>query len=305
MSRKKRPNQAFANPTADAGVDVSMDMGAQDAFIKSQSVKLRHFMAMPSPIGKKSRGDYRRPDQYDDESVGGLLFKEAGCFSAVMLSNSRGKKDLDGGSMDMSSCRITLPRFYENEKGDDTQKRIYLAPGDKVYVANPEVDVRVVNYQEVEFNQERDNVLQFPAVCIQMIQDSRGITYEEDVDFKLTPDGNIRWTPGAKNPGIDPDTKMGRVYAVRYLYLAHWYIVSLPNEVRIGQVTDGNTRGESRYPYNAQLVREYVYHQRKNSDNQKQKKEFDHGPSREIQDPPYPVGEGPFIKINMSDVEDE
>lgn len=301
----KRPLQAFANPDSLKVPDVSFDLSSMDAFVKSQAVKLRHFMAMPSPIGKKSRGDYRRPDQYDDESTGGLLFKEAGCFSAVMLNNSRGKSDIDAGSMDMSSCRITLPRFYEDENGQDKQKRIYLAPGDKVYVANPDVDVRVVNYQEVEFTPDRDNVLQFPAVCVQMIQDSRGKTYEEDVDFRLTPDGNIRWVSPENNPGIDPDTKKGRVYAVRYLYLAHWYIVSIPNEVRIGQVTDGENRSEARYPYNAQLVREYVYHQRKNSDNQAQKKEFDEGPSREVSEPQYPSGPTPFIKINMSDVEDE
>lgn len=300
---KKRPLQSVANPPGIQVPDVSFDLSSMDALVASHAVRLNHFMAMPSPIGKKARGDYRRPDQYDDESLGGFLYKKAGCFSAVMLGNSRSKSDIDGGSMDMSSCRITMPRFYEDENGDFTDKRIYIAPGDKVYVANPEVDTKVVNYQEVEYIPDRDNVLQFPAVCIQMISDSKNIQYEEGVDFTVTSQGNIRWT--GRNPGIDPDTKKGRVYSVRYLYEAHWYVVSLPNEVRIGRVSDEKGRNESRFPYQAQLVREFVYHQRKNSDSTKPKAEKDEQPSREVIEPARPLAPGPFIKINMNDVEDE
>lgn len=302
---KKRPKQAYANPPAIEIPDVSFSLDSFDELTRSQGIKLRHFMSMVSPLGKKQKGDWRRPDQYDDESVGGLIFKETGCFTANMESNNRSASDGEGGIMNNSSCFIGLPRFYEDANGNDIDKRIYLAPGDKLYVANPEVDVKVVNYQEVEYVPDRDNILQFPAVCVLMIVDSQGTSFEEGIDFKITPDGNLRWAPNKKNPGIDPDTKKGRVYAVRYLYVAHWYVVSIPNEVRIGNVTEGNERTEQRFPYNAQLVREYVYHQRKNSNALEQPKEFDHGPSREVPNPPEPQGKLPFIRINMDDVEDE
>lgn len=301
MARKKRPLQAFANPASNKIPDVSMDLGSLDALIRSQSVKLKHFMAMVSPIGKKSRGDYRRPDQYDDVSSNGFLYKEVGCFPAVMTSNSRHKQDLDGGSMDNSTCFISLPRFYIGEDDEFLDKRIYLAPGDKVYLANPEVDVRVINYQEVEYT-VTDNVLQFPVDSVQMLVDSRNQSYECGTDFVVTNDGNIRWI--GKNPGIDPDTGKGRVYSIRYLYTAHWYVVSIPNEVRIGQVTENGVRSEQRYPYNAQLVREYVYHSRRNGD-EKPPKEFDEGPTRETRAPIEPVLPQPFIKINMDDIEDD
>ena len=303
MARKKKGPQAV---TAFPEVpQVSFDLKVQDNFVTSHAVEFVHFSALPSPIGLKDKGGYRRSDQYDDESTNGFLYKKVGCFSAVMMSNSRQKADLDGGQMDPSVCRITLPRFYNiDENNESAGKRIYLAPGDRIYVKNPKVDTNVVNYQLMEYDQDRDNVAQFPIKCIESVVDNRNISYNEGVDFIVTREGNIRWINPTKNPGMDVDTGKGRVYAIRYIYEAHWYVVSLPNEVRIGRVTEGDSREETRFPYQAQLVREYVYHNRKNSDKPNQKQEKDERPSREVPEPSNTLHKKPKIKIEMSDIEE-
>jgi hypothetical protein len=61
---------------------------------------------------------------------------------------------------------------------------------------------------------------------------------------------------GRKNPGVDFESGSGRIYSIRYTYLAHWYIVELINEIRV--TNDGNGK-PVRMPYHAVIQREYVY----------------------------------------------
>lgn len=303
----KRPikqQQAIAAP--DNVPEVYFNLNTQDNFVASMAPEYIHYQAIPSPLGKKSKGDYRRPDVYDDESLGGFLYQCAGTFSGVMLSNSRSKSDIDGGNEDSAGSRMTMPRFYNAEvEGDTVGKRIYMAPGDKVYIKDPNVDVKVVNYQEFEYTPDRDNIMQFPVHSVMSLVDSRNTRYTCGEDFEVTADGNIKWLNPVRNPGIDPDTGKGRVCAIRYLYLGFWYVISIPNEIRIGRVLEGDGRVEARFPYQVQLIREYVYHQRKNSDNAKQKVETDGLPSKEVPEPVRPIVKGPTVKVQMTDVEEE
>jgi hypothetical protein len=89
-----------------------------------------------------------------------------------------------------------------------------------------------------------------------MLRDSNNNSYKEGWDFKIDKDGNIQWIEGKRNPGIDTDTGLGRIYSIRYTYLAHWYIVDLINEVRVTNDGEGNP---VRMPYHATIQREYVY----------------------------------------------
>lgn len=305
MARKKTKGpQQFAAPIFGAVPQVSFNVNLQDNFITSHSVELEHYKAIPSPIGKKLKGDYRRSDELDTVSSNGYIYKCAGSFSAVMLGNNRGRGDGDGGFFDTSSARLTFPRFYNapGTKGESDGERIYLAPGDRVYVKNKDIDTRVPNYQEVQYDPNKDDILQFPAVKVEYLIDSRNIEYECGLDFKITEQGNIRWLPKGRNPGIDTETGKGRVYSIRYLYTAHWYIVSLINEVRIGRVTENGKRQESRFPYHASIVREYVYHNRNNAQEVIGDKKEDI--PRAQREPQERVNKGPFVKVNMDDIED-
>lgn len=284
-------------------VQQSLDLVKQDKFATSFAVDFVHYKAMISPIGKKDRGDYRRSDGVDTVSSNGMIYKCAGTFSATMTDNSRSQKRTEGGIADPSESRLVLPRFYNKDALSDG-KRIYLAPGDRVYIADPNADVRVSNYHEMDF-MDGENIPMFPIVCMeQPIIDSRNIEYTENVDFSITKAGNILWLPTGKNPGIDPTTGKGRVYSIRYLYNAHWYVTVIPKEIRITNVTSGGVRTPERMPYHAIVVREYIFHEQNRGDQKNQLKSKN--PKRVQEAPVESITPDRFtVPVDMSAIGDE
>lgn len=273
--------------------DIGINLESQDEFIKNRGVNLEHYAAIPSPIGLKDRGDYRRTDQYDSTSSNGMIYKKVGCFTGVIVSNSKRKTPSEGGIVDYSTARLLLPRFYNDNK------EIHLAPGDRVFIKD--VDVLVSNYQRMQYDPGNFDRAQFPIKCVEYLIDSRGIEYKEGIQFKIQ-DGYIEWIDGKDNPGIDPDTGKGRVYSIRYKYNAHWYITEIPNEVRVAQAfnADGEKVAE-RMQYSAVIQREYVYYNQNNDINK------DYGKEklvRNIEEPKDPIDTiyEYEIKVDMNDI---
>jgi hypothetical protein len=125
----------------------------------------------------------------------------------------------------------------------------------------------VSNAQEMDYQEGIDNEPMFPIVSMEEpILDSRNVQYNPGIDFNITPQGNIAWVDGANNPGIDPETGKGRIYSIRYLYRAFYYVTALPKEVRVTNVTTDGIRGPARMPYHAIIVREYVFHHKNRGD---------------------------------------
>lgn len=272
-----------------------MDLAKNDDLIKGRGVSFTHFVAIPSPIGLKDRGDYRRSDQYDTISSNGMIYKKAGCFVATIVSNSKKKTPNDGGIFDHSVARLLVPRFY------DDGEEIHLAPGDRVFVTD--IEVLVPNYHRMTYNPGGVDRAQFPIKSVQHVIDSKNNEYKCGVHFTIS-DGHIKWVEGKDNPGIDPDTGKGGVYSIRYKYNAHWYITELPNEVRVIQgLDDSGNRTVQRMPYSAIIQREYIYY------NQNNDVDADHGREKEVRDieePKEPVAVvGEYqVKIDMDDIGD-
>lgn len=274
MADTKKPtgNQVDTINRFSPFVQMSLDLTKQDNFATSFAVEFTHYKAMTSPIGKSDRGDYRRNDGVDTITSNGMLYCCGGKISATMTDNERSKGKSDGGVTDPSQARLVMPRFYNKDALADGD-RIYLAPGDRLYVADPDADVLVSNYHEMDYEVGMDNVPMFPIVKLDScLIDSRNIQYTCGVDFKITSEGNIRWIDGGRNPGINPDTGKGRIYSIRYLYRAYWYVLSIPKEVRITNVTTGTVRTPERMAYHAVIVREYIYHNQNRGDSQNQNK---------------------------------
>lgn len=287
---------------------LSFDLKKQDAFVTSFAVDFLHYKAMPSPIGKKDRGDYRRQDGVDTITSNGMIYKCSGIFSATMVDNERQQKKVDLSTLDPSTSRIIMPRFYNKDgtKGDQSDgERIYLAPGDRLYIADANADVKVANYQEMDYEAGIDNVPMFPIIELELpIVDSRNIEYTQNVDFSITCDGNIRWLDSGKNPGIDPTTGKGRVYSVRYRYKAYWYVTMLPKEVRVTNVTTNGVRSPERMAYHAVITREYVYHNQNKGDATNQLKSKD--PKRAQSAPVQSITPNKFvIPVDMSAIGEE
>lgn len=247
--------------------EISFNLDKQDAFIKSHGVSFLHFRAIPSPIGLKDIGGYRRSDSLDTISENGFIYKKHGEFEGVVMSNNKSKQPIEGGVFDYSQARLTLPRFYNEDSDIASEERIHLVQGDRLYLRDvPVKEKNVVNYQRVEYSPNSSDYLQFPATSVEVLIDSRGEEYKENIHFKVNKVGNIEWISGKKNPGIDPETGRGRIYSIRYTYEAHWYVASVINELRIGNTTVGSERKDTRMPYHVMIQREYVYHNRNRGD---------------------------------------
>jgi hypothetical protein len=272
-------------------VQESFDLARMDAFVKSLGAEFYHWKATPSPIGLNDRGDYRRQET-DVITSNGYVYTFGGKFTATMTSNQKQQKRPGdtGAVFDSSTAYLVLPRFYdgkedqpidgvaegncdnlplqvgpigENCSGDCGVKqegvRIRLTPGDRLY-HDPTIDDLVVNKELLNYSFDSPNISMFPIVRMDApIIDSRGIYYKEGIDFTIC-NGNIIWTPGKANPGIDPDTGAGRTYSIRYLYRAFYYVTDIIKEVRITEVTEGNVRRPERMPMHIAIQREYVYH---------------------------------------------
>lgn len=308
MSNRK-PN-GIQIDTIDRNLDFvqeSFDLDRLDNFVTGLGVEYFHYKGMPSPIGKGDRGDYRRNDGVDTITSNGMIYRCAGKFTATMTDNSRDRKRGEAGVLDPSESKLVMPRFY-NKNGVADGDRIYLSPGDRIYVADPQADVLASNPQNMDYEPGIDNVPMFPIVKMEMpLICSRNIEYIQGVDYEITRDGNIRWLAGGKNPGIDPDTGKGRVYSVRYLYRSYWYITILLKEVRVTNVTTNGERAPERMPYHAIAVREYMYHNQNKGDKTNQLKSKDS--KREVKEPVTSINPNKTtIPVDMSaigDSEDE
>lgn len=302
--RKTTGIQADAINRHSPFTQISFDLKKQDQFVTSLAVDYLHYKAMPSPIGKNDRGSYRRNDGVDTITSNGMIYRCAGKFSATMVDNDRSQQRSQSGIVDPSQSRLILPRFY-NKDGQADGDRIYMAPGDRIYIADPDADVLVSNYQEMDYSAESDNIPMFPIVKMEgNIVDSRNQEYVCGVDFKITDSGNIRWIAGGKNPGLDPDTGKGRIYSIRYLYKAYWYVTSLPKEVRVTNVSTGNIRSPERMPYHAVVVREFVYHNQNKGDQENQNKPKE--PNRAVEAPKQALQPDKYvIPVDMSAIGDD
>lgn len=299
--RKPTGTQVDTIARSSAYIQPSFDLRKQDQFVTSFAVDFKHFKAMPSPIGKNDRGDYRRNDGVDTLTSNGMIYTCSGTFSATITDNSREQKRQEGGIVDPSQSRLVMPRFY-NKIGLSDGDTIYLAPGDRLYVADPKADTKVPNYQEMDYIPGVKNVPMFPIVKMEVpIMDSRGEFYNEGVDYVVTSCGSILWQAGGKNPGIDPDTGKGRIYSIRYLYNAFWYVHSLPKEVRITNVTTGGVRSPQRMPSYALILREYVFHNQNKGDKTNQNPTT---PSRQAHEPIENIDPARYaIQVDMSGIE--
>lgn len=288
-------------------IQESFDLDRLDNLSAGLGVQYTHYKCLPSPIGQKDRGDYRRSDGVDTITSNGMIYFKSGVFTATMTDNSRQRERGSAGVLDPSESKLVLPRFYDTDDTSSSDgKRIYLSPGDRIYVADPDAIVLVSNPQKMDYLPDEDNIPMFPIVELEVpILDSRNIQYVQDVDYAITRDGNIRWLQGGKNPGIDPDTGKGRIYSVRYLYKSYWYITTLLKEVRITNVTTDGVRSTERMPYHCVVQREYIYHNQNHGNKANQLKSKD--PKRADAAPQESINPSKYtVPVDMSGIgEDE
>lgn len=238
--------------------NIKFNLKSLEQFGNNRGIVFTHWSAIPSPIGLKDRGEYRRSDSLDTVSENGFIYTKVGEFVGTILGNSHQNGKTAGQNIyDSSNARVVMPKHYI-----DGETEISLLPGDRIYAKD--VELKVDNYQRASYTPNGSDYLQFPATEVSILIDSQNKKYTYKRDFKINKDGNIKWYAGRKNPGTDIDTGKGRVYSIRYKYVAFWYISSLINEIRITNTEGSDT--PARMPYQANIQREYVYHNKNRGD---------------------------------------
>lgn len=230
---------------------VSFDVDAFDEAVRSHGVTFVHWRAMKCPVGMIDEYDSRRVHEDHSGCSNGFLYTRAGAVTCLFTGNSTQSQIGEVGIMDGSMVSVTLPRFYDPPDASP----IYIAPFDRLYLA--EESIVVPDWQVFRHEPTGIDKLNFPAVSVQDLVDSRGIRYHRP-DFEIN-DGKLVWS--GTRPGVDPDTGRGLVCSIRYTYRPYWYVKSLVHEVRVSQAENPLTglRETNRMPQAIVLQREYVY----------------------------------------------
>lgn len=224
----------------------AFDLDAFDELVQAHGVRFVHYRGMPNPVGLVDLYDSRRPDPDHSGASNGMVYTKAGCVTCMFSGNSKDLRAMEGGVLNAANAQITPTRYYEG-----TKEYVYLAPMDRLYLAEESVLVTVAH--KVEAHATGRDRLRYPAVQVLDVMDAKGLRYRCGDDFGVE-DGQIVWAPGrAPEPG--------RIYAVRYLHRPYWYVDRLTHEVRVAQYEDFMTgeRKTMRMNQCAIIQREHVF----------------------------------------------
>lgn len=252
-SSKHQPDVNY--PLALRDEAVSFDAEAFDNLVREQGVTFIHYRAMACPLGMINPDDERHPHEEHADCSNGFIYTLAGKITCGFLGNQKDSRLTDLGRLDGSTAQIVLPRYYDQENLTGPLIPVEVAPFDRLFL--DEDVITVPTWQRFAASPTGKDRLEFPVVTVTDLMDSRGHRYTS-ADFSVQ-QGLIVW--GAQRPGVDPKTGKGLVCTARYRYKPHWYISSLPHEVRVAPAVNPLTgeREMVRFNQSAVIQREYFF----------------------------------------------
>jgi hypothetical protein len=253
-------------------------LDAENNFISGLGILFDHYIAIPNVLWEDTQGDIRRSFGEEGGNQFGLdqkfafiennfVYKYAGQVWGIFQGNTKDFRDLANGLYSESGAFVTFNRYYRN-----CDKYITMAEFDKLIPSVSGEQFFSVNWEKTVANSVGRNRLQYRAVKITNVIDTRGVEYVEGKDF-VNDCGDLVWlnTPDASRPGINPKTGKGYLIAVRYTYKPWFYVKFLAHDVRISRSFDSVTgdyespvdeNGHLAYrpgPMAANIVSEYVF----------------------------------------------
>lgn len=240
----------------------AMDVQAFEEAIQTQGVLMTHQRAMGCPYGMTDVDDHvRRVHPQHEGCSSGFVYKEIGKVWALFTGNTGDSQTLDVGGFDGSNVNATLDRYYADEHSPRSRE-LFVSPFDRFFVADEAI--LWPNWERVQHQPNGIDRIRWPASRVEHCIDSRLEEYKLGIHFDVK--GNkLSWRMN-EGPGIDPDTGMGRVYTIWYLYRPYWYVRSLSHANRIVQ-TENEATGEryiARMPIGVSLVRERIFEDQQN-----------------------------------------
>jgi hypothetical protein len=241
--------QPISFPTA---MSVTFDLNAFNEGIKAHGLRFVHYRCMRDVVGLIDKYDSRRPNPSSPSAINGLYYTRGGIVTALCLGNTKETKASDAGMVDSSTAQFTPINHYE-----DSGKRVFLAPGDRLMLE--EESVLVTRHELLEASPTGIDRPKFPAVEVLDCIDAKGIRYFQSEDFDVTQDGLMVWKD--RRPGQEVDTGKGVVFGIRYVYRPAWYVTRLVHEIRMVQSENFMTgeRTMLQAPQSALVQREFVF----------------------------------------------
>jgi hypothetical protein len=201
-----------------------------NAFVEGNGPVFLHYKAVPAVIGQVEKAAIRTPEEMSADISNGFLYKYAGEFKAAFTAAPQTLQLTDVGFIDGASAQLILPLTYLNSLNP-----LYVCPYDKFYVKD--LSTLTTTNEKVECHISGLDRLNFPAVKVEYVIDSKNIEYFENQDFVIN-NGMIQWT--GKRPEFDASTGIGGIYGIRYQHLPFYYVERLLHEIRILAQADLN-----------------------------------------------------------------
>ncbi len=237
------------------GEAIYQSLQAFDANIRASGIKMKHFTALPCPVGRISKDDSLNKIHNDHSGCfNGHIYQFAGVVAMLFTGNGRHPRYEEGQTLAGSNVQATVPTTY-----DDSNVPVIVAPWDLFRFDEPPYSVP--QWEMVDSHEGGRDRLKYPAVSVLRVMDNRGLSYTS-ADYRVDAEtGELVWT-GQHRPGIDPDTGKGRLNSVRYTYNPFYYCSGLNHEVRILPVVDPTTgeRSMAQAPRTISLERETTFH---------------------------------------------
>jgi hypothetical protein len=232
---------------------VSFDPDAFNELLNFQGVRFVHYKALRCPVGMTDVDDNNRPHEDHAGCSNGFIYYKSGIVTASLMGNSNNQNSSDMGLIENSSIVATFPQFY-----DESETKISLAPFDRLFLNEEEKENRILvpTWHLQLAHQSKVDKLYFPCENVEILVDSRGNEYKQDVDFCIE-NGCIKW--GDRWPGYQLDVGRGTLYTVRYQYRPYFYVSRLMHEIRVAQIDSYDGRKLVRMPQQALLNREYTF----------------------------------------------
>lgn len=221
---------------------VRADLGAENIFISNNGILMAHYRVFPCVIGQKDFDGVRRSFDHAYENQGcplncenGLAYELAGYVYGIFVQNSKNlSKQFPGGWTNNGQAVITLNRHYKGEPN----KPCYVSEYDKLVPCECPEDFFAENWHKVQHSPTGNDRLQFPAFKVQILVDSDGKKYTQDVDFTIQ-DGQVAW--GQNRPGSDQQGRP-KIYSIRYTYRPYYYVKTVIHEQRLKAEIDPYTQ---------------------------------------------------------------
>lgn len=208
---------------------IAMNPTAFDNTIRAHGIRMVHARPVPCPNIKSLYDGNHDPSCKMCQN--GFIYYAQKDIIGLFSGNQLNKQLPINGVYDYDQASIVIPSKYPDGTYCDLQvfDRIFLPE-------HPPVRY----YQRVEHSQTGIDRLEFPAVSVEFLVDSKGVKYVFGVDFELNTAGNIHWLASGKRPAYQMDTDSGQVYSLTYYTRPTLTIISLPHQLRVTQtIKDG------------------------------------------------------------------